>query len=254
MVTPVAKYHPISPNIWNRDFRNVGQKSLEALVVYLYLITCRPRGTEGLFSLHKGYISADTGLEADAVEKALDVLIEAGYISYDIENDVILDRHALRYYSPGAGFQTKGALNRIEQVPDSPLKEDLLELALSLAPDFAENVINRFPSLKGSSRSPKGSLDTASRARARAEHREEKEHQPRREESEKSPRVSGSDSQEGSKIISPSLSENGWTWGEERGECSVCGRPCTSRDPEDGAVRHPACSERARATPAEGGF
>ena len=257
----MAKYHQVSPNIWNRDFRNVGQKSLESLVVYLYVITCRPRGTEGLFSLHKGYISADTGLEADAVDKALEVLIEAGYISYDIENDVILDRHALRYYSPGAGFQTKGALNRIEQVPDTPLKEDLLELALALAPNFAEDVIDRFPSLKDSSRSSQGGLDTASRARARAEHREGQEHQPRSEESEKSPsRVSlsgsdfASDSEEGLKKIAPSLSENGWTWGEERGECSVCGRPCTSRDPDDGAVRHPACSERVRATPGEGGF
>ncbi len=246
----MAKYHQVSPNIWNRDFRNVGQKSLESLVVYLYVITCRPRGTEGLFSLHKGYISADTGLEADAVDRAVEVLIEAGYISYDIENDVILDRHALRYYSPGAGFQTKGATNRIEQVPDSPLKRDLLDLALQFAPDFAAKILDTFPYLKDSSRSPQGVLDTASRARARAEHREEQEHQPRSEESEKSQSrgsLSGSDSDfdsQASKISAP-LSQNGlprgWTFLDGPEECVVCHSACLQLDPE-GVVQH--CSHQ----------
>ena len=170
----MAKYHPVSPNIWDRKFREVGHESPEAQVVYLYLITCRHRGSEGIFSLSKGYISIDTGLLPDAVDEALDVLTKAGYVSYDSDNDVVLDRHALRYYKPVGDPQTTGALNRLEQVPNSPLKKELVKLAFISAPDFADAIIEAFPQLAVDTPSieSRDCLDTASRVEL--EHREEK--------------------------------------------------------------------------------
>lgn len=198
----MAKYHPVSPNIWDRKFREVGQESPEAQVVYLYLITCRHRGSEGIFSLSKGYISIDTGLLPDAVDEALDVLTRAGYISYDSDNDVVLDRHALRYYKPVGDPQTTGALNRLEQVPNSPLKKELVKLAFISAPDFADAIIEAFPQLAVDTPSieSRDCLDTASRARARA---------PRGEESEKS-RGSDSDFGSGSSDLDTQKGSKNW--------------------------------------------
>ena len=268
VVAPVAnsksRYHKIRSIIWDAEFRRVGQKCPEALAVYFYLLTCRHRATEGLFSLHKSYVVADTGVSIEAVDKAFDVLVEAAYISYDDENNVILDRRALRDYEPKGKSQITGAFNRVEEVPDCTLKGELLALAQDLTPDFAEELIKEFPffeSLSGQSGESLGTVSggqTGARERARAKEQrarasresQEQEHRPRSEELEQrrshdsvsgSDLGSDSDLDSDSKISALTTSQNGlppgWTFLEGPEQCVVCGSACLQLDPE-GTVQH----------------
>lgn len=139
-----AKYHSVSPNLWDKKFR-----SLNANVqrIYLYIRTCRHRHSEGLFPLPIEYVKADTGASGEEVAAAFDSLTKEGFITYDWENEVVLDRLALHEYEPAGPKQITGALNKIEQVPRTPLKEELLKVAFVSAPDFAEHIVAGFPEL-----------------------------------------------------------------------------------------------------------
>lgn len=262
MANSKSRYHKIRSIIWDAEFRRVGQKFPEALAVYFYLITCRHRATEGLFSLHKSYVVADTGLSIEAVDKAFDVLLEAAYISYDDENNVVLDRCALRDYEPKGKSQITGALNRVEEVPDCSLKGEFFDLARDLTPDFAQELLDEFPLLETLSGQSGDSLETLSgqqtrsRERARAKSKE-LEHRGRvkskstdhvakeLEKSSSSGSLSDSDF-EGSKENSSANSQNGlppgWTFLDRPERCVVCHSACTQLDPE-GVVQHYGCVE-----------
>jgi hypothetical protein len=141
-----AKYNHVSPHIWTPAFRELRNSDPDAFELYLYLLTCRHRSSEGLFIAPLGYISIDLGMALADVKAAMASLEERGYVQYDYDFEVVLDRHALDYYEP-YGKQATGALNKIENLPKTPLKVDLLKVAYVNAPDFYELVIEKFPEL-----------------------------------------------------------------------------------------------------------
>jgi hypothetical protein len=141
-----AKYNHVSPHIWTPAFRDLRNTDTKAFELYLYLLTCRHRSSEGLFIAPLGYISIDLGMALADVKAAMASLEERGYVQYDYDLEVVLDRHALDYYEP-YGKQATGALNKIESLPKTPLKVDLLKVAYINAPDFYELIVEKFPGL-----------------------------------------------------------------------------------------------------------
>jgi hypothetical protein len=118
----------------------------DAFELYLYLLTCRHRSSEGLFIAPLGYISIDLGMALADVRAAMATLEERGYVQYDYDSEVVLDRHALDYYEP-SGKQATGALNKIESLPKTVLKAELLKAAYINASSFHELIIEKFPTL-----------------------------------------------------------------------------------------------------------
>jgi len=141
-----AKYNHVSPHIWTPALRELRSTDSNAFELYLYLLTCRHRASEGLFIAPLGYISIDLGMAHADVKAAMAALEAAGYVNYDYEFEVVLDRHALDYYEP-SGKQATGALNKIENLPKTPLKVDLLRLAFVNAPKFADLLAEKFSTL-----------------------------------------------------------------------------------------------------------
>jgi hypothetical protein len=141
-----AKYNHVSPHIWTPALRELRNTDTDAFELYLYLLTCRHRSSEGLFIAPLGYISIDLGMALADVKVAMASLEERGYVQYDYGFEVVLDRHALDYYEP-YGKQATGALNKIENLPKTPLKVDLLKVAYINAPTFYELVVEKFPEL-----------------------------------------------------------------------------------------------------------
>jgi hypothetical protein len=141
-----AKYNHVSPHIWTPAFRELRNSDPDAFELYLYLLTCRHRSSEGLFIAPLGYISIDLGMALADVKAAMATLEERAYVQYDYDFEVVLDRHALDYYEP-SGKQATGALNKIESLPKTVLKAELLKVACINASNFYELIVEKFPTL-----------------------------------------------------------------------------------------------------------
>jgi hypothetical protein len=63
-------------------------------------------------------------------QTTLTVLKESGFLKWDSLTNVVLIVNALRYQSPENPNQTEAALRRIKDLPNTPLLQDFLSLAL----------------------------------------------------------------------------------------------------------------------------
>lgn len=123
-----TKFHVVSPRLWDRTFRGL---TLEAKAVAFYVLTCQHRTSEGLFELSPHHVAVDTGLEVIEVIQAFEELHEADVMSYDPEQEVVLDRQALSTFpirSPEDN-RIKSAVRLFEMVPETPLRAEFLRLA-----------------------------------------------------------------------------------------------------------------------------
>lgn len=143
----MASYFQNSPNLFDRRFADLRKKDPNAQTLYLYQDRCRHRNSEGFFWLPLSYVTADIGMDLHEVESAMRVLEEARYISFDYQNDVLLDRLALKFFRPSGDKQIKGAVRVFAQVPESPLKIEFLRLAYLYAKDFADCIVEACPEL-----------------------------------------------------------------------------------------------------------
>ncbi len=143
-----ARFHFVSPGVWDRRFREL---SCEGKVVAFLVWTGRTRLSEGLFELSPGHVAADTGLSVDQALAALQEIGAAGLADYDPDAEVVLDRQALRTNPLRNGLnketgevqrdrRIKPAVQRFEQLPDTPLKATFLELADLHSPDLANAI------------------------------------------------------------------------------------------------------------------
>jgi hypothetical protein len=143
----VASYFLNSPNLFDRRFADLRKKDPNAQALYLYQDRCRHRNSEGIFWLPLSYVTADIGMTPQEVGGAMKVLEQAGYVNFDYQNDVLLDRLALKFFKPSGEKQIKGAVRVFTQVPESPLKVEFDKLAFIYASDFADHLVEACPEL-----------------------------------------------------------------------------------------------------------
>lgn len=123
----MARYYPVSPLFWSDA--KVRQWDDRTTLLALYLLTCEHRNLEGLYRLPLAYVEADLCWPADAVLSRMGGLCADGFIDYDHSGQVVFVRNALKYQAPKSKLQIKGAINALEQVPETPLMEQLAETA-----------------------------------------------------------------------------------------------------------------------------
>lgn len=191
-----AKYHPVSPAVWDRTFRRL---SKDAKVIAFYVWTCSTRCSEGLFRVPLAYIVSDTAIPEDKSLAALEELHRASLIDYDEESETVLDRVALKHNPIRNGVdrdtgmvtinkRLPGALKQLESLSDSPLLQSFAVIASRLSPDFGFAIYEKFSYLKPPSDSP-ASKPLASPLVAPTKGGEEKEKELVRGEVEKSCRL-----------------------------------------------------------------
>jgi hypothetical protein len=145
---PAPRVHFVRGNLWDRRFRKL---SPHAKITACYVYTAPTRVSEGLFELPIVHVVADTGLQTVTVEKAFAELSEAGLINYDEDNEVVLDREALRTNPRRNGRHKQTgeivpdgritqAVKLFEIVPDSELKHEFMMLAQRYSPDLASAI------------------------------------------------------------------------------------------------------------------
>lgn len=173
----MAKYHPVSPNVWDKRFRSLPSCAQR---LYFYVLTNPHRRSEGLYRLPLDYVVADTGMNLEDVREGLEELNEIAWVFYDHEAEMLLDRRALEFFPPKGDRQITGAVNVVIDTPRSPLKVDLLRLAYIYAPVLADAIAEACPDLaleagtieKGEDIPPRYPIDRASIPRDRARARQ----------------------------------------------------------------------------------
>jgi hypothetical protein len=130
----VARYYPISPLIWSD--RGVRGWDDRTKLLAFYLLTCEHRNLEGLYRLPTAYIEADLGWSGKDVARAMEVLLSEGFIQYDREAEVVFVRNALKYQAPQSKNQITGAINAVQNVPETSLMGAFIEAAETHAPEF----------------------------------------------------------------------------------------------------------------------
>lgn len=128
----MARYYPVSPLFWMDD--KIGQLDDQGKILALYLLTCEHRNLEGLFRLPYAYIQADLAWDEATVRDEMGRLIDLGFIAYDEAARVVFLPKALKYHEPKAPKQVQGAVNALQQVPDTVLWPLFQEAAAAFAP------------------------------------------------------------------------------------------------------------------------
>jgi hypothetical protein len=131
----VARYYPVSPLFWSDE--KVVRWDSETTLLAVYLLTCEHRNLEGLYRLPYAYIQADLEWSEGEVRDRMETLLDDGFILYDEAARVVLLPKALKYHTPKAPKQIQGAINALQEVPDSALWPHFLAAAAEFAPDLS---------------------------------------------------------------------------------------------------------------------
>jgi hypothetical protein len=91
------------------------------------------------------YLSADIGWPPHRIEKPFRRQLEAGFVDYDADTDVMLIVSALKYQAPENPTQAKHAVKKLMELPDcSRLFARFAALVDTLSPYLAELLPERF--------------------------------------------------------------------------------------------------------------
>lgn len=138
----MASYSKVSLLFWKdkeiRSWLRAGEHL--TVTLFVYLLTCDHRNSEGLYWLPKEYVESDLALEADEVGERLAHLMDRGRIKYDAEAEVVFLPNALKYHEPKSKPQLKGAIAALERVPETTLFTDFLSAAETHAPSLAKEL------------------------------------------------------------------------------------------------------------------
>src|SRR5215216_1637649 len=131
----MTRYHRLFTSFWRSP--KVRRWPDHQKLLGAYLLTCPHRTSEGLFWLPHGYVAQDLGWSIERVSEGYSGLKEARFCVYDDTTETVLLVKALKYEAPAGEKQIQGAINRLAEVPHSPLFALLKEAAERYAPDFA---------------------------------------------------------------------------------------------------------------------
>lgn len=135
-------YWRVAPAFWGDE--KVSSWDDDTKMLALYLLTCEHRAAEGLFRLPLGYILTDIGWVSERLRNPFETLLRDGFMEYDNRCSVVFITNALAYQAPENPNQVKGAIARVEELPETPLLQRLYERSLDLCPTLAESLSKRF--------------------------------------------------------------------------------------------------------------
>lgn len=137
----MARYYPISPLFWSDQ--KVQRWDEETRLLALYLLTCEHRNLEGYYRLPYAYIQADLKWSEAEVRDRMETLLHDGFILYDEAARVVFLPKVLKYHEPKSTNQIQGAINALQQVPDSDLFPAFLEAAATYANGLYERLCDQ---------------------------------------------------------------------------------------------------------------
>lgn len=120
-------YGKIHETFWDDELlRQLARQNEDTRWFMAYLLTCRHKNRLGCFVLDPRYAGADLDWAPGRAEAALELLCQAGRVSYDPTTRVIFIHHFLRHNTLENQKVVTGALAELASIPDNPFLPDLL--------------------------------------------------------------------------------------------------------------------------------
>lgn len=127
-------YTKVESGFW-RDNKMRGL-SHDARYLMLYLLTSPHRNIVGFYFLPSDYACFDLQWEPERFEKAMRELSNAKRVSYDSEYHVVLIKNYLRHNPLENPNQVKNAIEKVAELPDTPLFHEFAEIVERLGQEL----------------------------------------------------------------------------------------------------------------------
>ena len=140
MADAKPSYAQINRKVWNTaQFRGLSRDARE---LFFYLATCPHGNMIGIFVLRPGYALDDLqwGADRERYSKSLAELLAIGLIKYDPKNEIILDTEQIVKHPPINENVVKAAIKLINNLPNTPLFQDLKLLTESLGISYLKSL------------------------------------------------------------------------------------------------------------------
>lgn len=120
-------YASVSPQFWIGKTGKRLRTCVEAQLVAMYLVTSPHSNMLGLYYLPVMYIAHETGLGLEGASKGLQRAIEAGFCTYDDDNEMVWV-HEMGRFQIGEGLaasdnRVKGIHRALDALPSTQLKQ-----------------------------------------------------------------------------------------------------------------------------------
>lgn len=131
------KFTQVSPAMW-RPGRFLSLSSVDAQLIYLYLLTGPHQNSAGCYRLPDGYAAADLGWELARYRKARDQLVEADFILFDEKTLEIYIQRWFQHCPPTGPKHTVSVERIISAIDSDAIREqaeaDLTEIRMQANP------------------------------------------------------------------------------------------------------------------------
>jgi len=115
-----SEYRKVSVKLpKNRRFRSVDHTSK---LVYYYAISNPLSNSAGCYEINPAEIGFDLGLDDRSIYRAIEALTGSGLLSWDADNEVLLVERALKHWPITNIKHAAGAISRLLELPDCPLR------------------------------------------------------------------------------------------------------------------------------------
>lgn len=117
--------------------------SHDARHLMLYLLTSPHRNILGFYFLPSPYACFDLGWDEKRFRKGLQELLQTGLIAYDSDAHIVLLKNYLKHNPLENPNQVKSALEKVDELPETPLMQDFLDLVERYWKPFMEPLAER---------------------------------------------------------------------------------------------------------------
>lgn len=119
-------YTKIESQFW-KDEKMI-KLSGDARYLMLYLLTSPHRNMIGCYFLPEPYAFFDLGMSPERFQQALSQLVKSERIKYDTDNHILLIPNYLRFNPLENPNQVKAAIERLAELPQTQLLQDLYDI------------------------------------------------------------------------------------------------------------------------------
>ncbi len=119
----------------------------DARYLMLYFLTSPHRNILGFYFLPSLYACFDLGWDEKRFQEGLQELLQTGRVKYDASAHVILIENYLKHNPLENPNQVKSAIEKLEEMPQTPLFEDFLEVVEQCNKPFIQPLVERLKEL-----------------------------------------------------------------------------------------------------------
>lgn len=141
MADTEGRYTRIKSRFWSDE--KVVAWSNDTKLLALYLLTSPHNNILGCYILPKLYICADLEWSTERLAKPFQRLLDDGFVKYDDNCRLVLITNYLQHNPIFNGNQATGAIKQLQELPKSPLLQDLKRSLERLDKPFLKPLIER---------------------------------------------------------------------------------------------------------------